>query len=418
DLGYSFSRAYIVRTGATDPNNEWVVIFGNGYESSNGEAILYVLRASDGFLLKKIHTGVTGCNGLSSPAIIDVELDGKADYAYAGDLKGNLWKFDLTDGDISNWKVAYNDGTNPQPLFKAVYDDGVTGHNATIQPITVQPDVIVPCESGQKGYLIIFGTGRHLGNVDTDDISVQTIYGVWDWQNAWDDPATPSVNEGNNKYMGSFMAPDANGVRKLSNLNSNVATAADVSLLRQSQIFYSSVGGVDYRVLSKNTLDWFDPSSISGTGSGKHAGWYFDLPIEGERIIRDFVVRNGVLVIISSIPSTSQCASGGDSFLLEMEACSGSRLDTIQFDINDEQIVDSGDLINIGSETKPIWVAPTGQRHADMMVYTPAILELQANSALNEEKKDMKYFSTSTGQVKVVTEKAETIGMSYWRDLE
>jgi Tfp pilus tip-associated adhesin PilY1 len=89
DLGYSFSRAYIVRSGAASPN-DWVVIFGNGYESPNGEAVLIVLRATDGILLKKIHTGVTGCNGLSSPAIIDVELDGIVDYAYAGDLKGNL----------------------------------------------------------------------------------------------------------------------------------------------------------------------------------------------------------------------------------------------------------------------------------------------------------------------------------------
>jgi Tfp pilus tip-associated adhesin PilY1 len=396
DLGYSFSRAYIVRSGAASPN-DWVVIFGNGYESPNGEAVLFVLRATDGILLKKIHTGVTGCNGLSSPAIIDVELDGKVDYAYAGDLKGNLWKFDLTDPVIANWCVAYNDGTNPQPLFTAAYDDGT--HTATIQPITIQPDIIKPCVGGQSGYLVLFGTGRYLGAADFADVSVQTMYGIWDWEDAW--TTSPST-----KYLGTLEAP-VNGIRKLSNHLSG--DAADVSLLRQSQVYSDA----DYRILSDNTIDWFSPSDDT-SGVDKHAGWYFDMPILSERVVREVVVRDGVFIIISSIPSTSQCAAGGDSILHEMDACTGGRLAYAQFDISGPEgipdgIIDEHDFINIGSATKPIWVAPTGKKFTDMMIYTPAILEL--------ERRDMKYFSTSTGTIEVISEQAETIGMSYWRDL-
>jgi len=104
DMGYSFSKAYIVKS--YDINNEWVVIFGNGYDSVNGEAVLYILNV-DGTLIRKIHTQATGCNGLSTPAIVDINWDNRLDYVYAGDLNGNMWKFDLTDSNPDNWDVAY-----------------------------------------------------------------------------------------------------------------------------------------------------------------------------------------------------------------------------------------------------------------------------------------------------------------------
>jgi type IV pilus assembly protein PilY1 len=73
DLGYSYSRAYIVNTKAAG----WVVVFGNGYNSVNGEAVLYVLNATTGSVIKKIHTGAFGCNGIvANPSIIDPNFDG------------------------------------------------------------------------------------------------------------------------------------------------------------------------------------------------------------------------------------------------------------------------------------------------------------------------------------------------------
>ena len=100
---------------------------GNGYQSVNGKAVLYVLDAHTGALLGKIDTGVGSpvlCNGLTVPAITDKDFDGVADFAYAGDLLGNMWKFDLRGDTISSWKVSYNtnaDGTSgsPMPLFQA-----------------------------------------------------------------------------------------------------------------------------------------------------------------------------------------------------------------------------------------------------------------------------------------------------------
>jgi type IV pilus assembly protein PilY1 len=140
-------------------------------------------------------------------------------------------------------------------------------------------------------------------------------------------------------------------------------------------------------------------------------------------MVRDLIVRDGVLITISSIPSASPCASGGDSIIHELDACSGGRLSGAQFDISGpdgvpDGIIDSHDLINIGSPDKPIWVAPSGLIERQAMLYTPAILPLPPDPDGGGGKRDVKYFSTSRGTVQTVREKGEKIGMFYWKEYE
>ncbi|UCH06161.1 MAG: hypothetical protein JSV55_08415, partial [Deltaproteobacteria bacterium] len=85
DLGYTYARPAIVNSQAG-----WIVIVGNGYNSTSGNAVLIILNASDGTELTRIDTDVGSCNGLSTPVAIDVDYDDKVDYVYAGDLRGNL----------------------------------------------------------------------------------------------------------------------------------------------------------------------------------------------------------------------------------------------------------------------------------------------------------------------------------------
>ncbi|MBE0585983.1 MAG: hypothetical protein IH612_19760, partial [Desulfofustis sp.] len=174
-------------------------------------AALYVVDLQTGELIKRIVADgparpltSSECNGLSTPALQDTNLDGVLDYAYAGDLLGNLWKFDLTDPSPSQWEVYYRDATStPQPLFQA---KSRQGHR---QPITIKPIVTKPCVFNGKGSLIIFGTGRFVGEVDLDDVSTQTLYGIWDWGPAWEKAYTDaglSDPQGNARraYLGSF----------------------------------------------------------------------------------------------------------------------------------------------------------------------------------------------------------------------
>lgn len=157
NLGYSFSQAYTVNANAPSGRYRPVVIFGNGYNSTGGEAVLYVLEVHSGHILRKIHTAARGRNGLSTPALVDVDLDRRIDYAYAGDLQGNLWKFDLTADDPEDWGVAFiaGVGERPLPLFQAAG-----------RSVTGRPDIMAvnpACNPEGTGVMVIFGTGAHPG---------------------------------------------------------------------------------------------------------------------------------------------------------------------------------------------------------------------------------------------------------------
>ncbi|MCH8176977.1 MAG: PQQ-binding-like beta-propeller repeat protein [Proteobacteria bacterium] len=158
DMGYIFGA-----TTATQLNDgKWYAINGNGVSSVNGIAVLYLVDIQTG-VVTKISTG-SGAkgkpNGLAAPALVDTDNDGMADIAYAGDIDGDMWKFDLTGSSPAAWKVAYK-------LYNGV----------GTQPITVAPDV---ANHPQSGHLVLYGTGRLYTAADIIDTSVQALYGIWD----------------------------------------------------------------------------------------------------------------------------------------------------------------------------------------------------------------------------------------------
>ena len=230
-LGYSFSRPVIVKTYDLSINagtefEGYVVIFGNGYGSEDGTASLYILNPVTGSLLKKIETDVGPFNGMSTPKAIDDNNDLKVDYVYAGDLLGNMWKFDLTSSQRADWQVAYCDngdsavggshckdtvsGMKPQPLFAGLSDQAITG----------SPDIMFH-KSGY-GFMVIFGTGKYLGEPDLSSLDVQSLYGIWDW-------APDHLDEG---YHGARV--DNSSVATLSNWpETNIDGEATHTLLEQ-----------------------------------------------------------------------------------------------------------------------------------------------------------------------------------------
>ena len=314
DLGYSFSQANIIRTQGADH----VVMFGNGYDSVSETAAIFFLNPLTGDLVKKIDTGATGCNGLATPSAVDVDADGHADFAYAGDLYGNMWKFDLR-GDVADWKVYYNSGS-PQPLISVRNTDG------NIQPITAAPEVMLDCAKSDfsrsgNGMMVIFGTGRYLNSDDFDNIEIQSFYGVWDWGDVWEqknDYATAKEQ---------FLGEVGSG-RSLSNVAA--------SLLEQTT---STVAG-EWVLISGNPVNWYDPEE----NTGEHMGWVFDMTTAvGERGVREPNLSQGVVELISIIPSDSPCEAGGSSMLYRVSACSGGYTDDPQFDVNDDRKVDDAD---------------------------------------------------------------------------
>ena len=417
NMGFSFSGAFVVRS--YDPAHKWVVIFGNGYSSTSGTAALYVLDADTGDMLAMLDTGTAGTeNGMSTPIPVDVDSDNKVDFVYAGDLNGNLWKFDLRDPDHTNWRSFFGtdalaDGGNGngivdgaetvQPLFTArgrqrEADGSYVSMVTWDQPITTRPAVIRLCEKTKAGYLVLFGTGQQLGQADANNTEYQTVYGVWDY------------GEEAAEYLGEFKRGAG---EELSNQHSTV------KLLEQVVDYWGPNPfniNQQLRVLSDYQPDW---ETFIITGRPKvHAGWYFDLPLSKERVIREIVVRDNKLIFISSIPENDPCAAGGKSIVHELDACTGGRLPTAQFDINGDGEIDEKDMIKLKDSSgndildgdgNPIWVAPTGIMF-DSMMYPPIFLKM------GEE--ELKHFSTSAGNVMSMKEKSEQTGMFYWRQIE
>jgi type IV pilus assembly protein PilY1 len=390
DIGYSYSVPSIVNS-----NEGWVVIFGNGYSSHNQNAVLFVLDLPTGVCIARIDTGVGGCNGLSTPIVVDTNNDAKVDYAYAGDLKGNLWKFDLTGCDASNWEVAYSNGTKPQPLFQA--RDG----NGTPQPITTRPDVMYHCSRSLPGYIVVIGTGKYLGNTDISDFSTQTVYGIWDYGDDGDD----------SEYLGRF---ERGAGRQLSN------QPEMVGLLEQVEACHEMPGGRYFRVLSDFKPDWVtghdedDGQAPNPSCSVEnHAGWFFDLPLPKERVVRDPIIRNGEAIVISNILKSPSRDPGGNSIVHEINACTGGRLKKPKLDISGGGVIGEDDMIEIPELDNPggsIKVVPTGILFPSI-VYFPRILRMADGT-------DMEYFSSDDGNVVSLKKTGEKRGFYYWRHID
>ncbi|MDZ7592668.1 MAG: PilC/PilY family type IV pilus protein [Rubrivivax sp.] len=159
NLGYTYAAPRLARLN----DGSAAVVVGNGYlNASTGRATLFVINADTGALIREIDTGSgsTGSpNGLSTATLVDTNLDGKADLAYAGDIDGNLWRFDLTSSDKADWSVSKLLTTSPQ------------------QAITTAP---VVAKHPLGGRMVLFGTGRTLDAADSDDSTGHHAYGVWD----------------------------------------------------------------------------------------------------------------------------------------------------------------------------------------------------------------------------------------------
>ena len=159
NLGYTYAAPRLARMN----NAAAAVVVGNGYlNTSTGRASLFIIDVDSGALIREIDTAsgsVGSPNGLSTATLVDTNLDGKTDYAYAGDLDGNLWRFDLTSTNKANWSVSKLLTTSPQ------------------QAITMAP---VVTNHPLGGRMVLFGTGRTLSTADVTDSAGHYVYGLWD----------------------------------------------------------------------------------------------------------------------------------------------------------------------------------------------------------------------------------------------
>jgi len=175
DLGSLSGRVSVVKL----QDDSWAAVFGNGYDSANHKAGLYIVPLENPDEFTFIDTEADGTsespNGLSAALATDTDGDKRADRIYAGDLQGNMWVFDLSADNSAAWKVAYKQGSSPEPLFRACTSDDCSSP----QPITMRPEV-VKYTGADGGQLVLFGTGSYRTADDVGSTQVQSFYGVHD----------------------------------------------------------------------------------------------------------------------------------------------------------------------------------------------------------------------------------------------
>ncbi len=248
DLGYTYGQPAIARLA----NGRWAVLVPGGYFpdcsqpdkprhcESSGEtpprnnSALFVLDAQTGEVIAELKTptdigGVTSY-GLSSPVLGDYNNDQVDDLAFAGDLAGNLWRFDLSDPSPANWKVtlAYRpatQGTQPITIMPRLFPDGATHR-----------------------FIVVFGTGKYLGDSDnsTTDVPLQSVYGIRDMIDGSGNPVTV------------------------------IHSSLQVQTLSQAVVSNASdpMAGATLRSVTANPVP------------PKAGGWYFDLDLTaGERVV-------------------------------------------------------------------------------------------------------------------------------------
>jgi type IV pilus assembly protein PilY1 len=320
DLGYTFNNSPTklnnnqAKQIAKFQNGRWGVVLGNGYNSTNGKAVLYVLfvngptgsggtwQAGGVDYVKIVADAPAGMdNGLSAPVPFDSNGDGLADTVYAGDIKGNMWKFNLSSSSAASW-------TSASLVFVA--KDGSNNR----QPIINAPEVTLHPTSGN---MVLFGTGKFLEPADSSSTAVQTFYGIWD---------NGSTVAGRSalipQTISTVTVPQANPL----NLD---PPPPDVNYRKVTQAC-----GV---------------SPLPACPSPSQ-GWYSDLPSTGERTTGSPKLVSGNVFFNTFIPSVSPCEFGGTGWLMSVNYLTGAMPTPGVFDSNKSGAIDALDTPVSGAQ--------------------------------------------------------------------
>jgi type IV pilus assembly protein PilY1 len=212
--------------------------------------------------------------------------------------------------------------------------------------------------------MISFGTGKFFetgDNVVGSPPQVHSFYGIWD-------KSTPSAI--------TYPVADRQAV-----------------LTRQTILYEGQPANSNFnvRVTSQNPVNW-----------ASARGWYIDLqsPLlggQGERVVSLPILRNGRVIFPTLIPSANPCEFGGSSWLMEIEAVTGSRLDQPPLDITEDGDIDDDDRVTVSIGGVTVTVPPSAVQAREGIIDTPAVVD-------TGDGKEIKIASGTSGNVEVLRE--------------
>ena len=263
------------------PTYQWFVAVSSGYnnyvndgtgryQSDGSQAIFFLslnkaagaawAEGTNYFKITVPASTNSAANGLANPGVL-LGNQGEVKSLYAGDLQGNVWKFDLSEGlstqNISDGKILRGGTT---PMFTA------TAPSGTRQPITTPPLI---ANTGRGAHMVVVGTGKFMESNDPNTTGVQSIYGLWD----------------DHRASSSDFGLDRNALAvNTVNVGSSAVTIVPPS------------GANSYTL---------------GRGTDQKRGWYFDLAANRERIALEGAQGFSTITFNSTIP-TGDCSGDGD----------------------------------------------------------------------------------------------------------
>jgi type IV pilus assembly protein PilY1 len=305
DIGYMFNDFAVGKV----KGGKWYAFVGNGIYSQGGKAVLLMVDLATGNIEGRLTVDSSGGNGLMGVTLVKDAKTMEVVAAYAGDLRGNLWRFDFAGPSSSDWKVGFKGF----PLFVAT-----NSTNTLRQPIMAAPVFVNHTKGGR---VVLFGTGRLIDSADSDSVDGQTFYGVWD-----------KTREGDSSV----------------DTDSPFATVdIDRSKLHVQTIQVDALTAVDggsYYQVETSPVDWEN-----------ELGWLADLPFAGQRVIYPSVVLGQDWVLFNTIVPAAKAEtcrnSTGTGFNYILSAQEGLQATEPIIDTNGDGEVNDKDEIVSGYGT-------------------------------------------------------------------
>lgn len=339
NMGYSFGTPLIVKTSAG-----WRVVVASGYDNGtasggDGRGYVWVLDPATGAIQGTIGTGVGSSSSPSGLAhlsrLANTAPDYLTRYVYGGDLRGNVWRFDLDN--MSATQIA------------ALRD---TTGNA--QPVTAPPEVGVVA-GGSPRYLVYVGTGQYLSDGDVPGVTGansvatqrQTLYGIVD-----------------NTTVNSPSMPDMRGL----NGSSCPSGGGNADFVCQSLTYNASTEGYN--------------ATTYPTDFATRRGWYLDLPSDanlsnGRVTGKPALTSLGTLAVVVNVPTSTRCEPGGSSWLLALSSTTGGAVSTTPAG---DEYYSAGFFLGNALGSRPVIVQTANGKRAlvrmsDLSVRNPLIPE-------------------------------------------
>jgi type IV pilus assembly protein PilY1 len=304
-------------------DGKWAVIFGNGFGSTTGDAGIFVMTIDPTTAAKTTYylraAAANGSpNGIAYASPVDLDGDHITDYVYAGDMQGNLWRFDLTSSSEANWRVS------PGPLFKTPAG----------QPITtgIVAASGAPGPGMQQSLMLMFGTGLKTPLTNTTPAifagGTQALYGVWDWNLSASDGGRLGPGAGNPAGWNGLSSVQYASLTRTNTGLGSPYTLALANLQAQTVTINTTTGNRD--IMNNATICW---AGLSTCSSNKQFGWYINLPGTQEQIIYGPELVSQALTVNSIVPATNDptsCANQSDTgFTYVLSAMTGAAFNQV-----------------------------------------------------------------------------------------